>query len=137
MLAPPKSVCAAGVRSIRGAARRRARREAGLTRVARAAALLVAMSLSAAPVLAADPPRGPAATGRAPDPHARLARLRAVAAGRFPGKVVIYPNIAPLPLTPLSDLKAVLPDVYTKLEDGRIWTVEAERELLSGALPGT
>jgi hypothetical protein len=63
--------------------------------------------------------------------------LRAVAAGRFAGKVVIYPQIPPLPLTPLSDLKDAMPDVYAKLEDGRIWTVEAERELLSGALPGT
>ena len=62
--------------------------------------------------------------------------LRAVAAGRFPGKVVIYPQIPPLPLTPLSDLKDVLPDVHARLEDGRIWSVEAERALLSGALPG-
>ena len=60
--------------------------------------------------------------------------LRAVSEGRFPGKVVIYPQIEPLPLTPLSELKDVLPNVYAKLEDGRIWSAEAEEDLLRGAL---
>lgn len=61
--------------------------------------------------------------------------LRAVAAGRFPGKVVIYPNLSPLPLTPLEALKDVLPAVYAKLERGVIWTNEAEEELLNALLP--
>jgi L-sorbose 1-phosphate reductase len=56
--------------------------------------------------------------------------LRAVAEGRFPGKVVIYPHIQPLPLTPLPELKDVLPTVYAKLRYGREWTAEAEAELL-------
>lgn len=62
--------------------------------------------------------------------------LRAVAAGRFAGKVVIYPQIPSLPLTSLPDLKDVLPDVYARLGDGRTWTVEAEMELLGGAPHG-
>ena len=43
--------------------------------------------------------------------------LQAVADGRFAGKVVIYPNLGkPLPLTPLSELRAVLPNVATRLD---------------------
>lgn len=57
--------------------------------------------------------------------------LHAVAEGRFPGKVVIFPNLSkPLPLTPLSELKQRLPSVYAKLGPGESWTVEAEEELL-------
>lgn len=56
--------------------------------------------------------------------------LRAVAEGRFPGKVVIYPNLnKPLPLTPLPALKESLPTVYARLAEGETWTVEAEEEL--------
>ncbi len=58
------------------------------------------------------------------------AGLRSVAEGRFPGKVVIYPHIDDLPLTSLEELADVLPTVYAKLQDGRIWTREAEEELL-------
>ncbi len=57
--------------------------------------------------------------------------LAAVADGRFPGKVVIFPNLSkPLPLTPLPDLKDTLPSVYAKLGEGESWTKEAEEELL-------
>jgi len=55
--------------------------------------------------------------------------MRAVAEGRFPGKVVIYPQIEGLGLTPLQELPRVLPQVARKLKDG-VWTREAERELL-------
>ncbi len=48
----------------------------------------------------------------------------------FPGKVVIFPNIKDMPLTPLPELKERLPTVYAKLKDGREWTVEAEEEFL-------
>ena len=48
----------------------------------------------------------------------------------YPGKVVIYPHIKPLPLTAIGDLKETLPTVYAKLKDGREWTNEAEAELL-------
>jgi threonine dehydrogenase-like Zn-dependent dehydrogenase len=57
--------------------------------------------------------------------------LRAVADGRFPGKVVIFPNLSqPLPLTTLAELKERLPGVYARLGEGESWTVEAEAELL-------
>lgn len=63
--------------------------------------------------------------------------LRAVSEGRFPGKVVIFPQIASLPLTPLPELKERLPRVHARLQDGRTWTVEAERELLRAARSAT
>lgn len=57
--------------------------------------------------------------------------LHAVADGRFPGKVVIFPNLSkPLPLTTLHELKQRLPSVYAKLDKDESWTVEAEAELL-------
>lgn len=57
--------------------------------------------------------------------------LRAVAEGRFAGKIVVFPQIPDLGLVPLPELKNVLPKVYALLEDGRYWTNEAEAELLS------
>jgi len=56
--------------------------------------------------------------------------LQAVHNTVFAGKVVIYPHIRELPITPLSELKDILPTVYAKLRDGREWTNEAEAELL-------
>ncbi len=55
--------------------------------------------------------------------------LRAVRDGGFSGKVVIFPHIKDLALTPLPDLNK-LPSVYAKLKDGREWTKEAEEEFL-------
>ncbi|MBN1642299.1 MAG: alcohol dehydrogenase catalytic domain-containing protein [Anaerolineae bacterium] len=48
----------------------------------------------------------------------------------YPGKVVIYPNIVPMPITGLAELADTMPTVYAKLRDGREWTVEAENEFL-------
>jgi len=59
--------------------------------------------------------------------------LAAVKDSRFPGKTVIFPQIPDLPLTALTDLASVRPDVYALLRDGRFWTAEAEEALLSGA----
>ena len=56
--------------------------------------------------------------------------LRAVSDAVFPGKVVVFPQIKELPLTPLPELKDRLPTVYAKLKDGREWTKEAEEEFL-------
>jgi threonine dehydrogenase-like Zn-dependent dehydrogenase len=56
--------------------------------------------------------------------------LEAVADTVFPGKVVIFPHIKDMPLTPLPELKDKLPSVYARLKDGREWTVEAETEFL-------
>lgn len=56
--------------------------------------------------------------------------MAAVMDTSFPGKVVIYPHIKPLPLTAITDLGDVLPAVHAKLKDGHEWTNEAEAELL-------
>ncbi len=56
--------------------------------------------------------------------------LQAVKKGDFSGKVVIYPHIKELPLTPLTELKERLPSVHARLKDGREWTKEAEEEFL-------
>jgi len=73
------------------------------------------------------PNRSVAAIG---SPDAARDGLRAVQDMPYPGKIVIYPNIKPLPLTALPDLQDVLPGVYALLKDGREWTVEAESVLL-------
>jgi L-sorbose 1-phosphate reductase len=56
--------------------------------------------------------------------------IYAVSQGTFPGKVVVYPHIVGLGLTPLPELRDRLPEVYAKLGPGEAWTVEAEEELL-------
>lgn len=56
--------------------------------------------------------------------------LEGLIAQRFPGKVVIYPQLLDFPLTWLKDLQAVLPGVYARLGPSEAWTVEAEAELL-------
>ncbi len=56
--------------------------------------------------------------------------LAAVKEGRFPGKTVIFPLIADLPLMSIDDIKTHLPEVYAKMQDGLFWTVAAEQELL-------
>jgi len=61
--------------------------------------------------------------------------LLAVREGRFPGKVVIYPQIKDFPLTALPDLKDTLPGVWAKLDRGQEWTEEAENEFLRQMLP--
>ncbi|MDI6828195.1 MAG: zinc-binding dehydrogenase, partial [Armatimonadota bacterium] len=50
--------------------------------------------------------------------------------GRFPGKIIIYPQISGLELVAVADLKSRLPNVYAKLTDGIFWNREAEKELL-------
>ena len=56
--------------------------------------------------------------------------LQALQDAVYPGKVVIFPNIKPMPITSLADLETSMPTVYAKLKDGREWTVEAEDEFL-------
>ncbi|HEX9117954.1 MAG TPA: alcohol dehydrogenase catalytic domain-containing protein [Anaerolineae bacterium] len=60
---------------------------------------------------------------------------QAVKDTRFPGKVVIFPNIDEMPLTALPDLKTILPTVYARLKNGREWTRAAEEEFLRLMLP--
>ena len=64
------------------------------------------------------------------DIHALRDGLAAVKAGRFAGKVVIFPQIEGLPLTSLGELRERLPQVYAQLGPGESWTREAEQELL-------
>jgi threonine dehydrogenase-like Zn-dependent dehydrogenase len=61
--------------------------------------------------------------------------LKAVKDATLAGKVVIYPNIKELPLTPLAELKNVLPSVAALLNDRGEWTKEAEDEFLRLMLP--
>ena len=56
--------------------------------------------------------------------------LAAVKSGKFPGKTVIFPHIADLPLLSVEDLKTQMPNVYAKLQDGTFWTRAAEDALL-------
>ena len=50
--------------------------------------------------------------------------------GRYPGKVVIFPQIRDLPLTGLKELEQRLPEVAAKLGEDRMWTNEAEEVLI-------
>ncbi len=62
--------------------------------------------------------------------------LQAVAEGRFPGKILIYPQILDFPLTPLRQLQERLPAVARHLtDDGRTWTRAAEEAFLEALLP--
>jgi hypothetical protein len=61
--------------------------------------------------------------------------LKAVSDASYPGKVVIYPNIKEMPLTPLAGFEEKFPTVYARLKDGREWTNEAEQEFLRIMLP--
>ena len=50
--------------------------------------------------------------------------------GRFPGKMVIFPQVASFPLTALADLKTAAPSVFKLLGPTGDWTREAEAEFL-------
>lgn len=56
--------------------------------------------------------------------------MAAVMEGRYPGKIVIFPQIHDLPLLGLDELTEKLPDVGTKLGPGCVWTDEAEAALI-------
>jgi threonine dehydrogenase-like Zn-dependent dehydrogenase len=54
----------------------------------------------------------------------------AVMEGRYPGKIVIFPQIRGLPLMGLDELAEKLPEVAAKLGQGNVWTNAAEEVLL-------
>ena len=56
--------------------------------------------------------------------------IESVIEGKYPGKVVIFPQIRNLPLTGLKDLKDRLPEVAEKLGEDYMWTNEAEEVLI-------
>ncbi len=58
--------------------------------------------------------------------------IRAVEARSLAGKIIVYPQLKELPLTPLSELAEKYPSVAEKLDAG-IWTRQAEKELLKVA----
>jgi threonine dehydrogenase-like Zn-dependent dehydrogenase len=55
--------------------------------------------------------------------------LQAVQSHRYPGKVVVFPQLPDLPLMGLTELHERLPEVAAHLEAGRYWTRDAERAL--------
>jgi threonine dehydrogenase-like Zn-dependent dehydrogenase len=61
--------------------------------------------------------------------EAALDGVRAMMEGRYPGKVVIFPQLHHLPLTAVADLKKTLPEVAEQLT-GEVWTAEAEQALI-------
>lgn len=56
--------------------------------------------------------------------------LESVIEGKYPGKVVIFPQIRTLPLMGLRELKERLPEVADKLGEDLMWTNEAEEVLI-------
>jgi threonine dehydrogenase-like Zn-dependent dehydrogenase len=57
--------------------------------------------------------------------------LQAMIDGRFPGKIVIFPQLRGLPLTSLGDLAASDPEIAATLGEGGTWTREAEATLFA------
>lgn len=56
--------------------------------------------------------------------------VRAMMEGRYPGKVVVFPQLTGLPLLGLSELEEKLPDVAAHLGLGNVWTTAAEKALI-------
>jgi threonine dehydrogenase-like Zn-dependent dehydrogenase len=56
--------------------------------------------------------------------------IESVIESKFPGKVVIFPQIHNLPLTSLKELKDRLPDVAAQLGADQMWTNAAEEALI-------
>ena len=50
---------------------------------------------------------------------------------RYPGKIVIFPQLRGLPLTSLADLAANDPELAAALGDGGVWTTDAEAILFA------
>jgi hypothetical protein len=53
---------------------------------------------------------------------------------RYPGKIIIFPQLEDLPLMGLDALAEKLPDVSNKLGPGNTWTVEAEKALFEACM---
>ena len=62
--------------------------------------------------------------------------LQALMDGRFPGKIVIFPELRDLPLTPLPALAEAEPEVGRALDRDGSWTVDAEAALFARHLRG-
>jgi threonine dehydrogenase-like Zn-dependent dehydrogenase len=56
--------------------------------------------------------------------------IRAMMEGRYPGKIVIFPQISGLPLLSLAELKQEYPEIAARLGPGDVWTPAAEQALI-------
>jgi threonine dehydrogenase-like Zn-dependent dehydrogenase len=56
--------------------------------------------------------------------------VHSVMESKYPGKVVIFPQLHNLPLTSLKELDSRLPEVAARLGDNLMWTNEAEEALI-------
>jgi hypothetical protein len=63
--------------------------------------------------------------------EAAAAGLSALVEGRFPGKIVIFPQLRDLPLTSLEDLGRDDTELRRTLGEGGTWTVETEALLFA------
>ncbi len=62
--------------------------------------------------------------------EAALEGVQAMMEGRYPGKVVIFPQLRGLPLTGVTELSGFLPEMAERLAGGAVWTAEAEQALI-------
>lgn len=60
---------------------------------------------------------------------AALEGMKALESGKFPGKIIIFPQLKTLPLIALSELQEKIPLVAQKLSEDQAWTKEAEKTL--------
>ena len=56
--------------------------------------------------------------------------VEAMMDGRYPGKIVIFPQIPDLPLLGLDELADKLPDIAARLDEGNVWSEAAEKALI-------
>lgn len=62
--------------------------------------------------------------------EAAVEAVRAMMDGRFPGKILIFPQATGLPLTGLDELARTEPEIASRLGPGGVWTAAAEAALL-------
>ncbi len=55
--------------------------------------------------------------------------LNGVINNKFPGKIVIFPQIEYLPLMGLDEIANYIPEIADKMETGNVWTIAAEAAL--------
>jgi hypothetical protein len=58
-----------------------------------------------------------------------LEGMKALESGKYPGKIIIFPQLKTLPLLALSELQEKIPQVAEKLSEDQSWTLEAEKTL--------
>lgn len=60
---------------------------------------------------------------------AALEGMKALEDGKYPGKIIIFPQLKTLPLLALSEMQKKIPQVAEKLSEDQTWTLEAEKIL--------